>query len=81
MDRDGTGNGYDLELTRAVAEAVPVPIIASGGAGTLDHLAAAVSEGRADAVLVASMFHFGQHTIAEAKRAMRARGVQVRVEP
>jgi imidazole glycerol-phosphate synthase subunit HisF len=81
MDRDGTGVGYDLELTRAVAEAVPVPVIASGGAGALDHLAAAVSEGRADAVLVASMFHFGQYTIAEAKRAMRARGVVVRIEP
>jgi cyclase len=81
MDRDGTGVGYDLELTRAVAEAVPVPVIASGGAGALDHLAAAVSEGGADAVLVASMFHFGQHTIAEAKRAMRARGVRVRIEP
>lgn len=81
MDRDGTGDGYDLELTRAVSEAVTVPVIASGGAGTLDHLADAVSTGGADAVLVASMFHFGQHTIAEAKRAMRARGVAVRIEP
>jgi cyclase len=80
MDRDGTGDGYDLELTRAVAEAVPVPVIASGGAGSLNHLAAAVSDGGADAVLVASMFHFGQHTIDDAKRAMRARGVRVRIE-
>jgi imidazole glycerol-phosphate synthase subunit HisF len=81
MDRDGTGDGYDLSLTRAVADAVPVPVIASGGAGTLDHLAEAVTAGGADAVLVASMFHFGQHTIAEAKRAMRARGIRVRIEP
>jgi imidazole glycerol-phosphate synthase subunit HisF len=81
MDRDGTGQGYDVDLTRAVSEAVSVPVIASGGAGTLDHLADVVSEGRADAVLVASMFHFGQHRIIEAKRAMRARGVPVRIEP
>jgi cyclase len=81
MDRDGTGQGYDMALTRAIAEAVSVPVIASGGAGTLDHLVEAVSEGRADAVLVASMFHFGQHTISEAKRAMRARGLPVRIEP
>ncbi|HVQ77816.1 MAG TPA: imidazole glycerol phosphate synthase subunit HisF [Candidatus Binatia bacterium] len=81
MDRDGTGQGYDVDLTRAVSEAVSVPVIASGGAGTLDHLADVVSEGRADAVLVASMFHFGQYRIIEAKRAMRARGVLVRIEP
>jgi imidazole glycerol-phosphate synthase subunit HisF len=81
MDRDGTGDGYDLALTRAVADAVMVPVVASGGAGALDHLAEAVTEGGADAVLVASMFHFGQHTVAEAKRAMRARGVPVRIEP
>jgi cyclase len=81
MDRDGTGEGYDLELTRAVSEAVSVPVIASGGAGRLEHLVAGVTEGRADAVLVASMFHFGQHTIAEAKRSMRAAGVPVRLEP
>ena len=81
MDRDGTGDGYDLELTRAVSEAVSVPVIASGGAGTLAHLCEGVVEGRADAVLVASMFHFGQHTVAEAKRYLRDRGVAVRLEP
>jgi cyclase len=81
MDRDGTGEGYDLALTRAVSEAVSVPVIASGGAGTLDHLADVVSLGRADAVLVASLFHFGHRRILEAKRAMRARGVAVRIEP
>jgi cyclase len=81
MDRDGTGGGYDLELTRAVSQAVSLPVIASGGAGTLDDLAEAVTEGCADGVLVASMFHFGQHTVMEAKVAMRARGVPVRIEP
>jgi cyclase len=80
MDRDGTGDGYDLELTCAVSEAVSVPVIASGGAGTLDHLREAVTEGRADAALAASMFHFGQHTIAEAKTYLRERGVVVRLE-
>jgi cyclase len=79
MDRDGTGSGYDLALTRAVADAAPVPLIASGGAGTLDHLAEALSEGRADAVLAASIFHFGTYTIAEAKRALFQRGVPVRL--
>src|SRR5499426_3504 len=67
MDRDGTGDGYDLELTRAVSEAVSVPVIASGGAGTLEHLREGVTIGKADAVLVASIFHFGQHSIADAK--------------
>ncbi|HUO63921.1 MAG TPA: imidazole glycerol phosphate synthase subunit HisF [Terriglobales bacterium] len=81
MDRDGTGAGYDLELTRAVSEAVSVPVIASGGVGTLDHLREGVVEGKADAVLVASMFHFGRHTIAEAKAYLRGRGVAVRMEP
>jgi imidazole glycerol-phosphate synthase subunit HisF len=81
MDRDGTGDGYDLELTRAVSEAVSVPVIASGGAGTLEHLRQAVVDGRADAVLVASIFHFGRHTIAEAKAYLRERGVAVRIEP
>src|SRR6202008_324278 len=66
MDRDGTGDGYDLELTCAVSEAVSVPVIASGGVGTLEHLREGVTEGKADALLVASMFHFGRHTIAEA---------------
>jgi len=81
MDRDGTGDGYDLELTRAVSEAVSVPVIASGGVGTLDHLREGVVDGKADAVLVASMFHFGRHTIAEAKAYLRERGVAVRMEP
>ena len=75
MDRDGTGDGYDLALTRAVSEAVSVPVIASGGAGTLEHLREGVVEGKADAALVASIFHFGRHTIAEAKRYLRERGV------
>ncbi|MBI4627601.1 MAG: imidazole glycerol phosphate synthase cyclase subunit, partial [Candidatus Rokubacteria bacterium] len=81
MDRDGTKDGYDLELTRAVAEGVTVPVIASGGAGSLEHLWEGLSEGRADAVLAASIFHFGIHTIAEAKAYLRARGVVVRSEP
>jgi cyclase len=81
MDRDGTGDGYDLDLTRAVSEAVSLPVIASGGAGTLEHLREGVTLGRADAVLVASIFHFGRHTIAEAKTYLRDRGVPVRLEP
>ncbi|MGH2392764.1 MAG: imidazole glycerol phosphate synthase subunit HisF [Candidatus Limnocylindria bacterium] len=81
MDRDGTKDGYDLELTRAVAEAVEVPVIASGGAGSLEHLAEGLIEGRADAALAASIFHFGIYTIAEAKRYLRERGVEVRLEP
>ncbi len=80
MDRDGTGDGYDLELTRAVSEAVSVPVIASGGAGSLEHLREGVVEGRADAALVASLFHFGRHTIREAKQFLRDRGVAVRLE-
>jgi cyclase len=80
MDRDGTGTGYDLALTRAIAEAVSVPVIASGGAGTLEHLYEGVTIGRADAALVASLFHFGRHTIAEAKQYLRDRGVPVRLE-
>ena len=78
MDRDGTKDGFDLELTAAVSDAVPVPVIASGGVGTLDHLADGILLGRADAVLAASIFHFGEHTIAEAKAAMTARGITVR---
>jgi cyclase len=78
MDRDGTREGFDLELTRAVVDAVDVPVIASGGVGTLEHLADGVVEGGADAVLAASIFHFGEHTIAEAKALMAARGVTVR---
>ena len=78
MDRDGTSDGYDLELTRAVAEAVSVPVIASGGAGELDHLVDAVTDGHADAVLCASIFHYGAHTVAEAKRRMEQAGIPVR---
>jgi imidazole glycerol-phosphate synthase subunit HisF len=79
MDRDGTSDGYDLELTRAVADAVDVPVIASGGAGELDHLVEAVSDGHADAVLCASIFHYGTHTVAEAKERMDAAGIPVRL--
>jgi len=78
MDRDGTRNGFDLELTRAVVDSVDVPVIASGGVGTLDHLAEGVLVGGADAVLAASIFHFGEFTVAQAKAAMTARGVRVR---
>jgi cyclase len=81
MDRDGTGAGYDLALTRAVADAVSVPVIASGGVGSLEHLREGVVEGGADAALVASLFHFGQHTVPEAKRYLAERGVPVRLEP
>ena len=80
MDRDGTKQGFDVELTRAVSRAVTVPVIASGGVGTLDHLVAGVVEGEADAVLAASIFHFGTSSIAEAKAHMRAAGVAVRLE-
>ena len=78
MDRDGTTDGYDLGLTRAVADAVAVPVIASGGVGELRHLVEGVREGGADAVLAASIFHYGKHTIAEAKAAMREAGIAVR---
>ncbi|HJL98352.1 MAG: imidazole glycerol phosphate synthase subunit HisF [Acidimicrobiales bacterium] len=78
MDGDGTRNGYDLELTRAVVDAVRVPVIASGGVGTLDHLVNGAIDGRADAVLAASIFHFGEHTVREAKEALLAAGVVVR---
>jgi cyclase len=78
MDRDGTTDGYDLELTRAVADAVAVPVIASGGVGELRHLVEGVTEGGADAVLAASIFHYGRHTVAEAKTALRAAGIAVR---
>ena len=80
MDRDGTKDGYDLELTRAVSEAVSVPVIASGGAGALEHLYEGLVEGCADAALAASIFHFGTHTIAEAKAYLSGRGVEVRSE-
>jgi len=80
MDRDGTKDGYDLELTRAVSETVSVPVIASGGAGSLEHLYEGFVEGCADAALAASIFHFGTHTIAEAKAYLSGRGVEVRSE-
>jgi imidazole glycerol-phosphate synthase subunit HisF len=78
MDRDGTNDGYELELTRAVADAVTVPLIASGGAGEPRHLVDAVEQGNADAVLCASIFHYGRHTVSEAKQAMRQAGIPVR---
>jgi cyclase len=79
MDRDGTREGYDLALTRAVADAVPVPVIASGGVGRLDHLAQGVVDGHASAVLAASIFHFGEHTVAAAKEHMAAAGIPMRL--
>ena len=79
MDRDGTREGFDLELTRAVADAVGVPVIASGGVGTLQHLADGVLAGGADAVLAASIFHFSEYTVRQAKEHMRARGIEVRL--
>jgi cyclase len=79
MDRDGTKAGFDLALTRAVADAVRIPVIASGGVGNLDHLADGVSIGGADAVLAASIFHFGEHTVREAKELMKRRGIEVRL--
>ena len=79
MDRDGTRAGFDLALTRAVSEAVSVPVIASGGAGNLEHLAQGVLQGKADAVLAASIFHFGDFTVRQAKEHMRARGIEVRL--
>ena len=79
MDRDGTKDGFDLALTRAVAEAVTVPVIASGGVGTREHLAQGILEGKADAVLAASVFHFGQFTVREAKQHMQSRGIEVRL--
>ncbi|CAM8622693.1 HisF Imidazoleglycerol-phosphate synthase [Burkholderiales bacterium] len=80
MDRDGTGKGFDLELTAAISDAVSLPVIASGGVGSLEHLREGVVEGRADAVLAASIFHFGQHTVGEAKAYLKARGVCVRLD-
>jgi imidazole glycerol-phosphate synthase subunit HisF len=79
MDRDGTKSGFDLALTRAVSDAVDVPVIASGGVGNLDHLADGVQEGGADAVLAASIFHYGEYTVAQAKARMAARGIPVRL--
>jgi len=79
MDKDGTKSGYDLELTRAISEAVSVPVIASGGVGTLEHLYDGIVKGKADAVLAASIFHFGEFTIPQAKKYLRERGVEVRI--
>jgi cyclase len=79
MNRDGTKAGFDLELTRAVSDAVNVPVIASGGVGTLDHLADGIQLGRADAVLAASIFHYGEFTVAQAKAHMAQRGIPVRM--
>ena len=78
MDRDGTTDGYDLELTRAVSEAVSVPVIASGGAGALEHLSEAIADGAADAVLCASIFHYGKFRVRDAKRHMAEAGIPVR---
>jgi cyclase len=80
MDRDGTRQGFDLALTRAVSDAVSIPVIASGGVGNLQHLAEGVTQGRADAVLAASIFHFGEHTVREAKLLMAAQGIPVRLD-
>ena len=80
MDRDGTGSGFDIGLTRAVADAVPVPVIASGGVGTLDHLVWGIRDGHATAVLAASIFHFGEHTVHEAKEHMARAGLPVRLD-
>jgi cyclase len=79
MDRDGTKSGFDLQLTRAVSDIVPVPVIASGGVGNLDHLADGVQQGGADAVLAASIFHYGEYTVQQAKARMRERGIPVRL--
>jgi cyclase len=79
MDRDGTKSGFDLALTRAISEAVSIPVIASGGVGNLDHLADGIIEGKADAVLAASIFHFAEYSIEQAKLHMQTRGIEVRL--
>jgi imidazole glycerol-phosphate synthase subunit HisF len=79
MDRDGTRQGFDLALTRAISDAVAVPIIASGGVGNLQHLADGVLQGRADAVLAASIFHYGEYSVRQAKEFMAAQGIEVRI--
>jgi imidazole glycerol-phosphate synthase subunit HisF len=81
MDRDGTKQGYDIALTRAIADAVTVPVIASGGVGTLDHMVAGIRDGHATAVLAASIFHFGEHSVREAKQYMAKAGLPVRLDP
>ena len=78
MDSDGTKKGYDLELTAAVSDAVGIPVIASGGAGDIDHMAAVLTVGKADAVLAASIFHFGHYTVGDVKRELGSRGIPVR---
>ncbi len=80
MDADGTKDGYDIELTRAVSQAVSIPVIASGGAGTIGHMAEVLNQGQADAVLAASVFHFGEYTVADVKRELAAAGIPVRLE-
>ncbi|MBI5307086.1 MAG: imidazole glycerol phosphate synthase subunit HisF, partial [Planctomycetes bacterium] len=79
MDRDGTKDGYDIELTKAIAEAVTVPVVASGGVGTLEHLREGLVEGKADAALAASIFHYREYTIKEAKEYLKSKGVPVRL--
>jgi cyclase len=81
MDRDGTRTGFDIPLTRVIADAVPVPVIASGGVGTLDHLIEGIRDGHATAVLAASIFHFGEHTVREAKEYMARAGLPMRLDP
>jgi cyclase len=81
MDRDGTRHGYDVELTRAISDMVEIPVIASGGVGTLEHLAQGVLQGHADAVLAASIFHYGEYTVGEAKAHLAQRGIEVREGP
>ncbi len=81
MDRDGTRQGFDIPLTRAIADAVPVPVIASGGVGTLDHLVEGIRDGHATAVLAASIFHFGEYTVREAKEHMARAGLPMRLDP
>jgi cyclase len=79
MDRDGTRNGFDIELTRTISDNVPVPVIASGGVGSLQHLVDGILDGKADAVLAASIFHFGEHTVREAKQLMSRHNIPVRL--
>jgi cyclase len=81
MDRDGTKTGYDIPLTRALADAVSVPVIASGGVGNLDHMVAGIRDGHATAVLAASIFHFGEHSVREAKTYMANAGLPMRLDP
>ena len=81
MDRDGTKRGYDIPLTRAIADAIPVPVIASGGVGTLEHMVEGIRDGHATAVLAASIFHFGQHSVREAKEYMAKAGLPMRLDP